>query len=135
MTHPIAMLQALLVPALLADPDLVAALGGPNVFDAPSRGIGSPYVTILRHDLLPHDGDLTPGFEHRIVFEARHPDASRRQALAAIERIEAVASAVTGSSDLIVTSVFPVRIETAIDLKTGEARAALTLRILTEPAS
>lgn len=127
MSHPIAALHAALVAALKAD----AGLAGVGVYDAPVRDAAPPYIAVVRHDLVPRDGDLAPGFEHRVVLHAWAAAPSRVAALALIERALAVAEsfAVAG---LAVTHRRHERTETAIDAETGRARALLALRFLTE---
>ena len=134
MTHPIVSLQTSLLAALFADADLVAALGGEYVFDAPPKGRKPPYVAISRHDALSRDGDGTPGHDHRLLVQCWHPEPSRKSALAIAERVVAVAlSASLTSASLRVTHVQHDRTDTAIDLETGYARAAVVLRLFTEP--
>jgi hypothetical protein len=132
MTHPIVALQGALVAALLADAEL-AALVGANVFDAPPKGAAPPYVAIARHDLMPRDGDGTPGCEHRLGLHAWAAEPSRRAALAMAERVLAVALSLDEAGELAVTTRLHERTETAIDLATGRARAAVALRFFTEP--
>jgi hypothetical protein len=132
MSHPIVLLQGALVAALLADAEL-AALVGTRVFDAPPKGATAPYVAIARHDLLAHDGDGTPGYEHRLALHAWAAEPSRKAALAIAERVLAVALGGDLSGDLTVTTRIHERTDTAIDLDTGQARAALALKFFTEP--
>jgi hypothetical protein len=128
MTHPIVSLQSALVTALKAD----AGLTGVGVFDAPVRGAVAPYLVIARHDLLPRDGDLAPGFEHRVAVYCWAADPSRKAALALAERVVAVADGLTASG-VRVTHRVHERTDTAIDLETGQARAAVGLRFFSEP--
>ena len=51
------------------------------------RGSAPPYVTIARHDVLPRDGDETPGNEHRLLLHAWAADASRKAVVAMAERL------------------------------------------------
>lgn len=134
MTHPVLALQTSLVAALLADPALTTALGGPAVFDAPPRGQRTPYVAIIRHDILPRDGDDAPGNDHRMLLHCWHRHPSRKAVLALAERVVAVAleSDLSGSG-LRVTFARHDRTDTSIDAGTGQARAAIALRIFTEP--
>ena len=127
MTHPIVTLQAALVAALQADP----ALAGVGVFDAPLRDAAPPYLAIVRHDLVPRDGDAAPGWEHRLALHAWAAGPSRAAALALAEPVLAVAEglAITG---LAVTHWRHERTETAIDAETGRARALVALRFFTE---
>lgn len=136
MVHAIVELQASLVTAWLADGPLTTLLGGDFVFDAPPKGQSAPYVVIVRHDALSRDGDETPGHDHRLLVHCWHGDASRKSALALADRVIAVAlSADLNSAGLIVTHIQHDRTDSAIDLKTGRARAALALRAFTEPAA
>lgn len=131
MTHPIVLLQTALVAALRADAQL-AALVGTAIFDAPPLGAVPPYVAIARHDLLPRDGDGTPGFEHRLTFHIWAAEPSRRAALEIAERVLAVALEGELSGELTVTLRGHERTDTAIDLDTGRARAAVAVRMYSE---
>jgi hypothetical protein len=125
MTHPIVVLQAALVTALRAEIE-------PPVFDAPPRDTTPPYVTIARHDVLPRDGDGTPGHEHRLVLHVWAADASRKSVLAIAEQVVEISLAVA-SDDLTITLRRHDRTDTAIDQATGRARAAVALTYFTEP--
>ena len=128
MSHPIVALQSALVSALKAD----AGLTGVGVFDAPVRGAVAPYLVVARYDLLPRDGDLAPGFEHRVALHCWAADPSRRAALALAERVVAVGDGLTAAG-VRVTHRAHERTDTAIDLETGQARAAVALRFFSEP--
>ena len=134
MTHPIVALQTALVAALRSDPELTALIGN-AIYDAPPKGAAAPYVVIARHDLVPRDGDAAPGSDHRIIVHAWHPDASRKAVLAIVERLVALALGDLAPSGLTVTNATHERTDTAIDLDTGAARAAVTLRFFTEPTA
>jgi hypothetical protein len=125
MTHPIVVLQAALVTALRAEIE-------PPVFDAPPRDTTPPYVTIARHDVLPRNGDGTPGHEHRLVLHVWAADASRKSVLAIAEQVVEISLAVA-SDDLTITLRRHDRTDTAIDQATGRARAAVALTYFTEP--
>lgn len=131
MTHPILALQGPLVAALRADPELAALAA---VFDAPPKGSLPPYLTIARHDLLPRDGDETPGNEHRLVLHAWASDASRKAVVAIAERVVAVAMDAGLNGELVVTLRRHDRTDTAIDAATGRARAAIAMTFYTEPS-
>lgn len=132
MTHPILALQAALVAALRADGELAALA---PVFDAPPKGSAPPYVTIARHDVLARDGDITPGYEHRLIFHAWAADASRKAAVVMAERVMTVAtSASLGSETLIVTLARHDRTDTVIDQASGRARAAVAMTFFSEPS-
>jgi len=128
MTHPIVALQSALVAALKAD----SGLAGVGVFDAPARGAVAPYLVVARHDLLPRDGDAAPGFEHRVAVHCWAADPSRKAALALSERVVAVGEELTATG-VRVTHRVHERTDTAIDLETGQARAAVALRFFSEP--
>ncbi len=125
MTHPILALQQALVAALRA------AIATP-VFDAPPQGAALPYITIVRHDVLPRDGDGAPGHEHRLLLHVRAADASRKDALAIVDGVLATALALQGA-ELAITLARHERTETGIDGRTGRARAAVALTFFTEP--
>jgi len=129
--HPIAALQAGLVAALGADPALVALIGAGGVFDAPPRSRPAPYVVIDRHDMRQRDGDEAPGQEHRVMLHCWSDQPSRKAALDIAERVVAAGLGVV-SDELAVTHGEHVRTETAIDNATGQARAAVLLRFLSE---
>jgi len=131
--HAIVSLQGALVAALNADGALLALIGAGAVFDAPPKGRSGSYIVLARHDALARDGDGTPGHEHRVLLHVWHAEPSRKAALAVVERVVAVAleTALSGAG-LVVTHAEHVRTDTAIE--DGRARAAVTLRFLTEPA-
>jgi len=122
-------MQAALIAALKDDP----GLAGVGVFDAPVRGAVAPYLVVARHDLLPRDGDLAPGFEHRVAVHCWAADPSRKAALALAERVVAVAEGLMASG-VRVTHRMHERTDTAIDLETGQARAAVALKFFSEPS-
>ena len=126
MTHPIVLLQAALVTALRAEIE-------PPVFDAPPRDTTPPYVAIARHDVLPRDGDGTPGHEQRVLLHVWAADASRKAVLAIAEEVVQVALDVA-SDDLAITLARHDRTDTAIDQAAGRARAAIALTFFTEPS-
>lgn len=130
MSHPIVDLQTMLVGALRAD----AGLAGVPVFDAPPAGAAPPYLAIVRHDLVPRDGDMAPGSEHRVAIHCWAAAPSRQSALALAERVLAVGLGPL-SGGLRVTAAFHERTETAMDGETGLARAAVVLRFLTEASA
>jgi hypothetical protein len=132
MSHPILALQATLLGGLRADSELVALA---RVFDAPPKGSAPPYVTIARHDLLPRDGDFTPGNDHRLIFHGWVADASRKAVVTIAERVVAVALAADLDGELKVTMRRHDRTDTAIDAATGRARAAIAMTFYTEPNS
>ena len=135
MTHPIVALQAALIAALKADAGL-APLVGAAIFDAPPKGTAPPYVVVARHDLVSRDADLAPGNDHRLILHLWAADASRQSVLVIAERMLAVALEGSLSPEgLAVTNRSHERTDTAIDLDTGAARAALTLRFFTEPTT
>ena len=135
MTHAILSLQSTLVPALRADAGLTALIGASAVFDAPPADKHPPYVVIARHDVLQHDSDAAPGHEHRLLINVWAREPSRKAVLAIAERVATVAlGAALDGPDLRVTHRQHERTDSAIDLDTGFARAAVTLRMFSEPA-
>ena len=130
--HPIASLQAALVTALGSDVALTALIGAGGVFDAPPRDRPAPYVVIDRHDTRQRDGDVAPGQEHRLLLHCWSDQPSRRAALEIAERVVAVALAGLVPAGLAITHGEHMRTETVIDTATGQARAAVMLRFLSE---
>jgi len=128
--HPISLLQGALVTALKADAALSAIIGG-DVFDAAPNGRPAPYVVIVRHDVIQRDGDGAPGQEHRLLLHCWGDQPSRKRVLDMAERVVAVATAFV-ATDIVVTHREHVRTETVIDRDTGHARAAVSLRFLSE---
>ncbi len=129
--HPIALLQMALVDALGADAALTTLIGAGGVFDAPPRSRPAPYVVIDRHDMRQRDGDETPGQEHRVLLHCWSDQPSRKAALDIAERVVAAGLVLTPAG-LTVTHAEHVRTETVIDNATGQARAAVLLRFLSE---
>lgn len=129
--HPISLLQGALVTALKGDAALVAIIGADGVFDAAPTGRAAPYVVIARHDVIQRDGDGAPGQEHRLLLHCWGDQPSRRRALDMAERVVAVAAEIVATG-IVVTHREHVRTETVIDRDTGQARAAVVLRFLSE---
>ena len=123
MSHPIVDLQAMLVAAL-RDEDLA-------VFDAPPSSATPPYLAIVRHDVMPRDGDEAPGHEHRVSIHCWAKEPSRKAALVLAEHVLAVGLGEL-AGPLAVTHAVHERTETVVDAETGFARAAVVLRFLTE---
>jgi hypothetical protein len=128
MTHPILLLQSVLVADLRGDPELA----GVGIFDAPPQAAAPPYVAIARHDLLPRDGDVAPGHEHRVTLHVWAGQPSRKAALVIAERVVTVAEALAPAA-IRVTHRQHERTDTAVDAETGQARAAVAFRFLSEP--
>lgn len=131
MTHPIVALQAALVSTLEGDAALTALVGASGIFDAPPQKRPAPYVVIDRHDIRQADGDGTPGQEHRVLVHCWADRPSRKAALAIADRVTAARTSLAPAG-LAVTLAEHVRTETVIDAATGQARAAVLLRFLTE---
>ena len=129
--HPIAVLQTALVAALEGDAGLTDLIGTGGVFDAPPRSRPAPYVVIDRHDMRQRDGDETPGQEHRGLLHCWSDQPSRKAALDIAQRVVAT-GLVLAPVGLAVTHAGHVRTETVIDNGTGQARAAVLLRFLSE---
>ncbi|WP_417580445.1 DUF3168 domain-containing protein [Pelagibacterium sp.] len=126
--------QNALVSAWADDAPLAVLIGAGAIFDAPPKGKRPPYVTILRHDAVPRDGDDTPGLEHRLTVHCWSPQPSRAAALQIADRIERVAvRGMLAPQNNVLTHRRHVRTATAIDLATGRARAAVELRLFSEP--
>jgi hypothetical protein len=63
-------LQAAIQAALLADPALRAALGGPRIFDTAPREAAFPYVTLGDARITDASGDDAPLQEHQLTLHA-----------------------------------------------------------------
>lgn len=127
-------IQTALVSAWSSDAALTLLVGAGAVFDAPPKGRQPPYVTILSHDAAPRDGDETPGLEHRMTVHCWTPQPSRKAALEIADRVERVAvMGMVVPGEHVVTLRRHLRTRTTIDLATGRARAAVTLRFFSEP--
>ncbi|MGV8856707.1 MAG: DUF3168 domain-containing protein [Devosia sp.] len=131
--HPISLLQTALVSALGSDPALLAITGPDGVFDAAPKGRAPPYVVIARHDVLSRDGDLAPAHEHRLLLHCWADQPSRQRALAMAEPVVAVALALNAPG-LVLSHIGHVRTDSVIDEATGLARAAVAIRVFSEPA-
>ena len=129
--HVISLLQGGLVTALKADAALTAIAGVDGVFDAAPNGRPAPYVVIARHDVVQRDGDGAPGQEHRLLLHCWGDQPSRKRTLDMAERVVAVAMDFVATG-IVVTHHEHVRTETMIDRDTGNARAAVSLRFLSE---
>lgn len=129
--HPISLLQGALVTALKGDAALTAIAGADGVFDAAPKARPAPYVVIVRHDMIQRDGDGAPGQEHRLLLHCWGDQPSRKRALDMAERVVAVAHGLAAAG-ITVTHREHVRTDTVIDRDTGHARAAVSLRFLSE---
>lgn len=129
--HPMVILQTALIEALLADAALTVLVGANGVFDTPPKGRAAPYVVIDRHDMRTTDADLAPGQEHSLVLHCWSAQPSRKAALAMAARVVAVGLALAPAG-LTVSVARHLSTETVIDTASGQARAAVTLRFLSE---
>jgi len=125
---------ATLIAALNADGTLTTLIGANGVFDAPPKSASAPYVTIFRHTALARNADDTPGADHRLVLHIWIGHASRTNALDIAARVSAVALGATLSNVTTnVTNRVHERTETSIDRRSGWTRAAVFLRLFSEP--
>ena len=93
-------------------------------------------IVIARHDLVPRDADAAPGNDHRVLLHLWHPEPSRKAVLAIADAAAAVLlDGPLTPAGLAVTFRNLDRTDSAIDLATGAARAAMTLRFFTEPSA
>ncbi|MDB5654287.1 MAG: orfg8 [Tardiphaga sp.] len=63
-------LRAAIHAALVSDPALAAALGGPHVYDAPPREAAFPYVTLGEARITDLSADEAPLQEHHLTVHA-----------------------------------------------------------------
>ena len=73
-------LQAAVQAALLADPALRAALGGPRVYDTAPREAAFPYVTLGDARITDTSGDDAPLQEHQLTLHAWSRQGGHREA-------------------------------------------------------
>ncbi len=134
MTHPIIDLQISIVSKHSAEADLIALIGANAIFDMPPKGKSSPFIVVLRHNLIVHDFDNAPGNDHRIQMKIWVPEPNRSSVLAIADRVTSVlVSQDLSTPTLLITNARHQRTDTAIDLKSGRANAMLVFRILSEP--
>ena len=73
-------LQAAIHAALLSDPALRAALGGPRVYDAAPREAAFPYVILGDARILDASGDDAPLQEHQLTLHAWSRQGGHKEA-------------------------------------------------------
>lgn len=134
MTHPANVLQAALLSLWTADPGVTAALGTGEITELPGRAALPPYVVLVRHDVLAHDADLAPGWEHRVRAHIWGQGPNRAEVLVIADAlIAATSNLVLQGPQLWLGLAQHVRTDCAIERKTGRAQAVLDWRFLTEP--
>lgn len=82
MTASCLALQQAVVAALTADSGVLAALGGPRVYDDTPQPPTFPYVTIGQTTVRASDGDLSAADEHIFTLHVWSRAKGRREALA-----------------------------------------------------
>ncbi|WP_158266756.1 DUF3168 domain-containing protein [Alsobacter soli] len=131
MSHPILALRTALRALLVADPALVALLGGERVYDEPPRGAEPPYVTF--GEASARDWS-TGGCQHALALVAWSRQGGDAEVLAVLDRIAALCAdpplALAGNR-LVLLRVASQ--ETARPDKAGLRRAVIRLAALTEP--
>ena len=73
-------LQAALVTRLLAEEDLVAALGGARIFDGAPRGTGFPYVTLGPASQSDWSDGTTAGADVTLTLHVWSREGGKREA-------------------------------------------------------
>ena len=73
-------LQAAVQAALLANPALRAALGGPRVYDTLPREAAFPYVILGDARITDHSGDDAPLQEHQLTLHAWSRQGGHKEA-------------------------------------------------------
>lgn len=79
LTAPAA-LRAAIYQALIADPGLVAALGGARVYDEPPPGAAFPYVTLGEARITDASADDAPLQEHQLTLHAWSRQGGHKEA-------------------------------------------------------
>lgn len=77
-------LQQAIVAVLSSDDSLLAAIGGPRIYDDTPQPPVFPYVTIGQTTVRAADGDLAPADEHIFTLHVWSRAKGRREALAII---------------------------------------------------
>jgi hypothetical protein len=80
MTTAPAALRAAVQQALKADHGLLAALGGPRVYDEPPRNAEFPYVTLGEARVSDASADDAPTLEHQLTLHAWSRQGGHREA-------------------------------------------------------
>ncbi|HET8543168.1 MAG TPA: DUF3168 domain-containing protein [Pseudolabrys sp.] len=75
-----AALRAAVHAALMADPALVAALGGPKIYDEPPREAAFPYVTLGETRVADFSTGSEPALEHQLTLHAWSRQGGHREA-------------------------------------------------------
>jgi hypothetical protein len=119
---------------LLADPALVAALGGPKVFDDAPRGAEPPYALFAETQLRDYSADLSPGVEQfftlAVVTTARGLGGALEIAQRLIDLLDEAALSLEGGHALV--DLRFVSLETKRDPGGRFARVNLRWRAVSE---
>jgi len=75
-----AALRAAVHAALSADAALVAALGGPKIYDEPPREAAFPYVTLGEARVADFSASGAPALEHQLTLHAWSRQGGHREA-------------------------------------------------------
>jgi hypothetical protein len=75
-----AALRAAVHAALTGDAALVAALGGPKIYDEPPREAAFPYVTLGETRVADFSAGSEPGLEHQLTLHAWSRQGDHREA-------------------------------------------------------
>jgi hypothetical protein len=73
-------LRAAVHDALVANAGLVAALGGPKIYDEPPRTAAFPYVTLGEARIADFSTGIEPGEEHQLTLHAWSREGGHREA-------------------------------------------------------
>lgn len=73
-------LRAAIHDALIADGALTALLGGPKIYDEPTRGAQFPYVTLGDARVTDFSSGSEPGEEHQITLHGWSRQGGHREA-------------------------------------------------------
>jgi len=135
-TSPALALQTGLRAALLADTDLVTALGGEHVFDDVPRDAPFPYITIGEIETRDWSTQTSRGHEHTATVHVWSRYRGRKQVqdlIADIDRVlDGADPPLTGHRLVNLSIVF----WTAMRDTSGEIyRGTVRLRAVTEPAA
>lgn len=129
-----ALIDAMLA-ALGADPAVVAALGGPRVYDRLPRDLAPPFVALAETVAEDVGGVEAPAIRHRIALHVTTRAEPRAALDAAAEAVAAALDGATfGLADHVLVSLRLATTETRVLDDRTTARAVLRFEAFTEPA-
>ena len=134
MMSPVLDLRQAIRTTLLARSELVAALGGPRVYDEVPRGIEPPYIAFGDVQVRDWSTVTDQGCEQFLVLNAWSTQPGTREALAFASQVAAATNgAALTLTDHHLVNLRVVSLETRRENNGRFARASVRLRAVTEP--